>query len=309
SSFRLDLGVVHPDAPGIYLCGVECDGATYHRSATARDRDMLREQVLRGLGWEIVRIWSTDWWIDRAGTLEKTHAALERLLEFSRQRRSKVAEREAAEAEAKEILTKTQAETMAPTKLIELTRPALDIQYASRSVSGQDIDSPISQQFEMTDPAVVGGVNADAFFEASYDGHLREMIEQIVDLDGPSRDTVLARRIARAHGWQRTGARIQERVSSIALSCLKFTEEDVGMFFWARDREPERPIIFSHNGNGGRSVDEICMAELISLAQLIAGEGCSGDNAVMAMAKRLGMHHVRASSRKRLETALDNARG
>lgn len=63
SSFRIDLGVIDPDAPGRYLAGVECDGATYHRSATARDRDMLREQVLRGLGWEIVRIWSTDWWI------------------------------------------------------------------------------------------------------------------------------------------------------------------------------------------------------------------------------------------------------
>ena len=65
SGFRVDLGVVHPDYPGRYLAGVECDGATYHRSATARDRDRLRESVLRGLGWSIVRIWSTDWWIDR----------------------------------------------------------------------------------------------------------------------------------------------------------------------------------------------------------------------------------------------------
>lgn len=56
SGFRVDLGVVHPDTPGRYLAGVECDGATYHRSATARDRDRLRESVLRGLGWSIVRI-------------------------------------------------------------------------------------------------------------------------------------------------------------------------------------------------------------------------------------------------------------
>lgn len=35
----VDLGIVDPDAPGRYLAGVECDGATYHRSATARDRD------------------------------------------------------------------------------------------------------------------------------------------------------------------------------------------------------------------------------------------------------------------------------
>lgn len=80
SSFRIDLGVVHPDAPGRYLCGLECDGATYHRSATARDRDLLREQVLKGLGWTLVRIWSTDWWQDREGALARTLARLDALL-------------------------------------------------------------------------------------------------------------------------------------------------------------------------------------------------------------------------------------
>lgn len=87
SSFRVDLGVVHPDYPGSYLAGVECDGATYHRSATARDRDKLREQVLRGLGWQILRIWSTDWWVHPGGTLERIHAALTALLEQDRRRR------------------------------------------------------------------------------------------------------------------------------------------------------------------------------------------------------------------------------
>jgi very-short-patch-repair endonuclease len=65
AGFRVDFGVVHPEAPGRYLAGVECDGATYHRSATARDRDLLRERVLRNLGWRIHRIWSTDWWVGR----------------------------------------------------------------------------------------------------------------------------------------------------------------------------------------------------------------------------------------------------
>ncbi len=84
SSFKIDLGIVHPDFPGRYLAGVECDGATYHRSATARDRDKLREQVLRRLGWEILRVWSTDWWIDRHGALDRLHTALTALLETSR---------------------------------------------------------------------------------------------------------------------------------------------------------------------------------------------------------------------------------
>ncbi len=85
SRFRIDLGVVHPDRPGDYLAGVECDGASYHSAATARDRDKVREGVLRGLGWELVRVWSTDWWIDRDGALDRLDAALRTLLEASRE--------------------------------------------------------------------------------------------------------------------------------------------------------------------------------------------------------------------------------
>lgn len=81
SGFRIDLGIVNPDAPGSYLAAVECDGATYHRSATARDRDSLREAVLRGLGWEVLRIWSTDWWMDSKNALEKVDVELTYLLE------------------------------------------------------------------------------------------------------------------------------------------------------------------------------------------------------------------------------------
>lgn len=84
SRFRIDLGVVDPDAPGRYLAGIECDGATYHRSATARDRDKIRESVLRGLGWEILRLWSTDYWLDPAGTLDKLDQQLRKLLEQRR---------------------------------------------------------------------------------------------------------------------------------------------------------------------------------------------------------------------------------
>ncbi len=64
SGYRIDLAVVDPAATGRYLLGVECDGATYHRAATARDRDKLRQLILEGLGWKLHRIWSTDWWHD-----------------------------------------------------------------------------------------------------------------------------------------------------------------------------------------------------------------------------------------------------
>lgn len=59
--FRIDLALKHPGHPGLYCLGIECDGATYHSSKTARDRDRIRQSILEGLGWRICRIWSTDW--------------------------------------------------------------------------------------------------------------------------------------------------------------------------------------------------------------------------------------------------------
>ena len=71
SGYRIDLGILDPANPGKYQLGVECDGATYHRAATARDRDKLRQAVLEGLGWTLYRIWSTDWWHDSEKEMQK----------------------------------------------------------------------------------------------------------------------------------------------------------------------------------------------------------------------------------------------
>ncbi len=87
SGFRIDLGVVDPDAAGAYLAGVECDGATYHRGATARDRDRLRQSVLEGLGWAILRIWSTDWWTNADREAARLHSSLRALLDLRRRQR------------------------------------------------------------------------------------------------------------------------------------------------------------------------------------------------------------------------------
>jgi very-short-patch-repair endonuclease len=66
AGYRIDIGVRHPDKEGSFMLGIECDGAAYHSAKSARDRDRLRESVLRGLGWEIHRIWGLSWYRDRA---------------------------------------------------------------------------------------------------------------------------------------------------------------------------------------------------------------------------------------------------
>ncbi len=80
SGYRIDFVVRHPDQPGRYVLAVECDGAAYHSSPAARDRDRLRQEHLERLGWSFHRIWSTDWFHDSAKAADAVVTAFEREL-------------------------------------------------------------------------------------------------------------------------------------------------------------------------------------------------------------------------------------
>ena len=152
-------------------------------------------------------------------------------------------------------------------------------------------------------------MNADAFFDRSYDAVLITMIAHVVDVEGPVLNTVLARRIARAHGWQRTGARIQERVERLASTAHQTTDEDVGTFYWATPRGPKLPIAFRRaSDEASRSVDEICMPELVDLARQITAKCTDIEDAIVVMARELGLQRLRSASRGRFEVAVAQAR-
>ena len=80
SGFFIDLGIKHKDYKYGYLAGVECDGAAYHSSVSARDNDITRQNVLEGLGWNIYRIWSTNWFENPKAELKKLDHYLKALI-------------------------------------------------------------------------------------------------------------------------------------------------------------------------------------------------------------------------------------
>jgi len=83
SRFRIDLVAQHPREPGRFVLAIECDGASYHSSPTARDRDRLRQQQLENLGWRFHRIWSTDWFMRKEEEIERALAAYQAGVEYA----------------------------------------------------------------------------------------------------------------------------------------------------------------------------------------------------------------------------------
>lgn len=83
SQFRIDMVAEHPARPGRYVLAIECDGASYHSSYTARDRDRLRQQQLENLGWRFHRIWSTDWFMRKEEELQRAMKAYKEAVGFA----------------------------------------------------------------------------------------------------------------------------------------------------------------------------------------------------------------------------------
>jgi very-short-patch-repair endonuclease len=316
SGFRVDLGVVHPDRPGAYLAGVECDGATYHRSAAARDRDKTRQQVLENLGWRIVRVWSPDWWYDSAAAIEGLHAALEAELRRSR-----------GMPEPQEPAPILLEPTDLPGPLrIELpdheVLPAIAIELPQEIHSAVARAAGSSQLIARQTPQISQTSRThycraelpDArdcqsrFFDASYDEDLRRMAKSVLDIESPIREDLLVRRVALAHGFGRTSANIRSRVLDL-LGNVAVTEDAAGRFLWSVESPPTSVSFrFTPPGYERRSLDEIAMPELVGLVQERPDLATSDDPA-LALAREIGLSRLARSARDRLESALSASRG
>jgi superfamily I DNA and/or RNA helicase/very-short-patch-repair endonuclease len=75
SGFKIDFAIRDPKT-NKYILAIEADGATYHSSEYARERDYMRQRILEARGWRFVRIWSTDWWLNPEQEIARVMAAL-----------------------------------------------------------------------------------------------------------------------------------------------------------------------------------------------------------------------------------------
>lgn len=288
SQYRIDLGVVHPDHPGRYLCGIECDGATYHRSATARDRDKIRESVLRGLGWELVRIWSTDFWLRPDDTIDTLHKSLSDLLERSRK---EDAEKEKNEKEKIEktiqespYLRISSLQTEEPgigddeESSFEPPEPIKDPQLPEFR-SGRDVEKtqdgfvpdgfPVFRRADLN-TMFIGRIYSDAFNEDSYYGTLCEMVKYVIDIEGPLLLNDLVTRVRDVHGFGRAGSRIRHRVESaldMEKHLVRYPNGDE--FVWPTDKLDSREIQprLPESDVDIRMPRQIPMEELVALAR------------------------------------------
>ncbi|MGH9949174.1 MAG: DUF3320 domain-containing protein, partial [Pyrinomonadaceae bacterium] len=264
SGYRIDFGVVDAETPGRFICGIECDGLSYHSSETARDRDRLRQAVLEGRGWDIHRIWSTDWFKDRNGQIER----ILRLVESSRERARREVEQQTELTE----LANQRAEEVAREFLGDLT--GVEIDDIFRNVEQRGYARPVVQPYQSAQFEI--GDNFGSLLYATTQ-QLAKVLMTIVEIEGPLHFKDVCTRAAAVWG-QKTGSNITERILQVLRTIEQAKHiEFRGDFLLACDR----PISVRSRAGTNIPTDRISPDEIREAIKLILGSGHKFERAAL----------------------------
>ncbi|MBQ7275188.1 MAG: DUF4011 domain-containing protein [Clostridiales bacterium] len=69
SGFKVDIGVRQKGSDS-YCLGILIDGSASGSHTTATAREVSQPSILKGLGWNVIKIWSIDWWEDKDAVMK-----------------------------------------------------------------------------------------------------------------------------------------------------------------------------------------------------------------------------------------------
>lgn len=213
SEFKVDLGVIDPRNENRYLLGILLDGPVYAECKTTRDRELSQASVLRGLGWNIIRMWSMDWWENRDVEIDKLLDTLDKL------KNAQPIEPEKKEDPKEEL------------KPVEYEEPGT----APASESGIFTKPYTATQLPVT------SMSSDDFMARKNAAELKKRVMQVIETEAPITEGLLTKRLIQSYGITRVGTRVQAYLDEFfAKLSLKVTKQSDGQkIYWTAKQNPD----------------------------------------------------------------------
>ena len=306
--YRIDLAVLSEDGSA-YDLGIECDGARYHNTPAARDRDWLRQSVLEGLGWTIHRVWSTAWIRNPEGEL----TAIEKAIAAARSRAA--------------VQGTSSASIDGPTEPSSPTSSADET--ATVGPTQEQLAPPEAAQFAAEEPPLLFDEYARAYLsglpvgpELQYEVYhtLESLIVRVVKREMPVHVDLVVERIRNRYGLGRAGRVIRERIERAVRESVRRGEvswepdthggpaPEWGTFLVAGDAEadvrPRRPA----EGQPPRRIEHISDRELeagvLRVARAIFGG--ERETLIVETARQFGYQRTGGNVSRRLDRAISS---
>lgn len=284
AGYRIDLAIIDSSNPGHYFIGIECDGATYHSSPVARDRDRLRQQILEGLGWSLYRIWSTDWYrhpMESGYKLLETIENAKKCLIINEKEERSIYESSTFEIEYDE-------------------KVVLNNQFTSQVESLDNLEEKV-QEYKIYPLA---GVSTSDFSDISI-SQLKQLIIDIVEYEGPIHSDELIQRIKLHFGIARIGGNMKSRICSV----IKYAEESKQILVkndFLGPNSEHKSILRRRCGDKSVKIEWICDEEIIQAICFVLTNQYSTaqEDLIVQTSRVLGIKVVRQNAKNRIENII-----
>ncbi|MCG3417576.1 DUF3320 domain-containing protein [Oceanobacillus jordanicus] len=206
SDFKVDLAVVDRNNRGKYLAAIQVDGHRFASFTTTRDRVKQGDLMLGRLGWQIIKVWSVEWWHNKEKQIEDLLVQLQK---------------------AEKLSADTKKETQA--------KPIKVQESIHEKISGLTMPPEEKQKANYYDPAVLEEVSLPNDYYYTFEGKpvIHEQIKQIIDKEAPVSFSRLSKEIINAWGFSRSGAKLEKVIQDSLTGLMVYeTIEDKGRFLW-----------------------------------------------------------------------------
>lgn len=234
SRFRVDLGIIHPDKKDEYILGIRCGGDSFREARTARDRDILQDSVLKGLGWNITRVYPMDWY-------------------------------ENSEKETVRILTLVRELASGNTPVVEQIQSSPKIMsFESNGTDNKEAEAGSRRSYAYANISEKS-LSSEEFQMPKNRRKIRDDIAMIIEAEAPIAEGYLFRRILSAYGL-RNGAKNIAIMDGLVTDLGYHVEDEGGELFIWRDRNQMEEVDYYRTdaGDDSREAKEIPLAEIMA---------------------------------------------
>lgn len=222
SSYKIDIAIVDPADSSKYILAILTDGKNYYSASTSKDREIVQVETLKLLGWNVHKIWSTEWW-------ENPGKVLNEILEAIRQ-----AEENNIQPEP---YNTTDIKNPEPQETAVLNSLAVNV-IQSEQINLPQVSSSIT--YEICEVEIVLTTSIEDFLMYHNREKIKMQIAQILQIESPISKNLLSKRILSAWGILRLSPRIGNHLDALFKEMLLISKNyGKNTFFWRNDQDPE----------------------------------------------------------------------
>ena len=272
SKFKIDIAVMNPYKEEEYLLGIMLDGESYRQSSNTKDREVAQISVLKGLGWDIYRIWTLDWWDNKEKELKK----LIDCLDHKKDAAYDVCAKEEVSTEETEFIKESERiEDTQKIKDIPLQEPKITKHFAEQdhviksnmnlTKPNQDVESLYHKESYISADLIMTDISTDEYVQSKNKKMITEKIQQIIDTEAPVSYDTLVKKTLRAFNIARSSPKTLEATQKALKAANTQMNKQQGVkFYWRKDQDPSAYYSFREdkNANTRRSANDICQQEL-----------------------------------------------